>query len=320
MTLGTDGVRCPLCHASQGTAVASLVYDEIWRRLQTDWGASFSKEVKRGHTPAPKTTVYRCVQCGLDYFSPSVPGNSDFYAELMRSVAYERDRWEFGVVAAMMAPRTRLVDFGSGDGAFLKTVAKRCDRAVAVDYNPDAIAALRAVGLEAYDQTFEEFAAREEAAFDVACAFQLLEHLDRVDTLVEPMKRCVRPGGRVFLSVPNRERYSAELGSPLDSPPHHASRWSSRQLAVLGRRFEMTLDAVHFAPLAYQEAIAWCMGPLESVLPTQTGSPSRRVARGLIRRALIGSRRYEFATRRGLFAQRGLHGHTMLAEFRVANG
>ncbi len=310
--------RCPLCRSDQRSPLAEMDYEQIWERLEADWGAGFSLNVRQRHTPAAKVTLCRCVSCGLDYFVPTVPADSEFYRELMQAVDYHEDRWEFAVVAELVRGSGSVVDFGSGDGAFLKRLIAHCDRLVGVDYNEAALAALGSSGLEAYAGNFPKFAAGERDAFDVACAFQLIEHISDVSELVPTMITATRPGGRIFISVPNRDRFGAEIDSPLDGPPHHTSRWSAAQFEELARRFSLQLVRIQHSPPAYSEAVTIAMGPVDRLL---AGRPVRRRAwllRGLIRRVVIGPRRYNIAVRAGLFARRRIYGHTMLAEFRVS--
>src|SRR5947199_342155 len=81
-----------------------------------------------------------------------------------------------------------------------------------------ALDALRAAGIEGVSTRFADFAAGEAGRFDVVCGFQILEHVRRVGDLMEPAMRCARPGGRIFVSVPNRRRYTRGDLEPLDCP------------------------------------------------------------------------------------------------------
>lgn len=309
--------HCPLCRSDRRIPLAELAYDQIWQRLETDWGAGFSAKVRERHTPAATVALCRCVNCGLDYFVPAVPGDSEFYTELMQAVDYDETRWEFAVVDELICKCGSVVDFGSGNGAFLKRLRGRCDRLVGVDYNEAALADLGKSGLEACAADFRAFAAIERDAFDVASAFQLIEHISDVSDLVAPMIFATRPGGSIFISVPNRDRVGAEIDSPLDCPPHHASRWSAAQLEILARRFSLLLVRIRYAPPAYAEAVTFAMGPVDRLLGDCPAKGASWLLRGLLRRMVIGPRRYALAVRAGLFARRGIHGHTMLAEFRV---
>jgi SAM-dependent methyltransferase len=74
---------------------------------------------------------------------------------------------------------------------------------------------------------FSELHAEEQ--FDVVTFFEVLEHQAAPVEFLQKVKACVRPGGAVALSVPNRERW---LTGPdvLDYPPNHFLRWNAGAL------------------------------------------------------------------------------------------
>src|SRR5436305_1088065 len=180
---------CPLCASRERRQVLTVPYDVIWERLAALKGSPLSPAVVARHTPQAETALYVCDRCGLQYFSPCVPGDGEFYAELGGDGYYESDRWEFGLVADRLGPGDAVVDLGCGKGDFLRQIANRVARAVGVDHNLEAIDALRAAGIEGVSTRFADFAAGEAGRFDVVCGFQILEHVRRVGDLMEPAMR-----------------------------------------------------------------------------------------------------------------------------------
>jgi 2-polyprenyl-3-methyl-5-hydroxy-6-metoxy-1,4-benzoquinol methylase len=305
---------CPLCGSREGKALESVEYSRIWAALESDWSARFSPEVIDRHTPAPRTEIHECARCGLHYFAPSLAGDAEFYEQLMAGARYEEDRWEFGIVADLLRAGDAVLDVGCGRGAFLKRIGPRVARAAGVDANRNAIAELASSGIEAHADPFGEFAAAERRAFDVICAFQTVEHLPRVGDLVEPALGCLRPGGRLFLSVPNRERAWREPFEPFDYPPHHISRWHRAQLGVLAKRYGMALRTVECEPPNMS-----MLRDLKRAAPRRRLSPvlgprGADLAARACGRALVGPRRHTRAVETGKLDRRGIYGHTMLAE------
>jgi len=235
----------------------------------------------------------------------------------MVSVPYEPSRWEFGQVARELKASDSVVDFGCGEGAYLRMVQPLVRRAIGVDHNRAAIERLRQEGVEAEVASFSRFAAEHPGNFDVACAFQILEHLADIGEFMRAITRCVRPGGRIFVSVPNRGRFARDNNEPLDCPPHHVSRWAGAQLPFLADRFGLDLAEVRFEQpdlshikLLHRQRIEHRVGGL-------LGRPVPHLVSRAYIKLMVGPVRYTPLARYSLYSRRGIYGHTMLAQFRV---
>ena len=273
------------------------------------------------HTPAPETALNECARCGLQYFAPAVPGDASFYRELMSSAVYERERWEFGVVAGTIPRDAAVLDIGCGDGAFLRRV-RGAARVVGVDHNEPAIERLRAEGFEAHAEDAAIFAEREASRFDVVVAFHTVEHLVDVSAVIEPAARCLKPDGRIFVSVPNRRRYGRPELEPLDCPPHHLSRWSAEQFESLAERFDLTRVETRFEEPdrshAYLRQVERARSLGRKLAGTAGGEAfARAYTRVGLSRATLAPKRYAAAAARRSYTRRGVYGMTMLAEFRL---
>jgi SAM-dependent methyltransferase len=309
-------MACPLCEEGDGRRLESIPYSSIWSALESRQGVKLEAPIVERHTPAPATELRECSSCGLRYFAPSRPGDADFYAAIGASGYYEPDRWEFGVVRASVAASDDVLDIGCGQGDFLRSIKDRPGRTVGVDHNPLAIERLQSLGIEGYAADLAQLANVESESFDVVCAFQILEHVPSADTLVRSALALLRPGGRLLISVPNRDRYMREGLEPLDHPPHHLSRWSERQFTALARRYGLELTGVSFEEPDFAAAeIYWFEGMRRRVgrlLGARAGMLAARAAR----RYWISPARYEHAAAARHFTSRGICGHTLLAELR----
>ena len=212
-------------------------FREIWDGLRVTWGARFSEEVIRRHTPSGEVSLLECPSCGVQFFDPSVAGDAGFYRELGTSPRYYSPwKWEFDWVKARLAAGAAVLDVGCGSGDFLAHVAPKVRRAAGLEYSLPAVAAARARGLEVLEGGLAERAADFEGSCDAVCAFHVLEHAPDPVSFLGLMRRCLRPGGFVFLSVPNRFRSGRLSFEPLDCPPHHLTRWSPAALEAFVRR------------------------------------------------------------------------------------
>jgi len=303
---------CPLCGGTDAIRVASIPYAVIWGGLRSQWDAALADDVVARHQPGPQAELVRCARCGLEHFPGAVGGDSDFYEQLMANTPYNADRWEFQIVLPRIERGMAVADMGCGEGAFVRLAAAHAARAVGVDHNTDAIRSLTDAGFEGSSSTFEEFSRREGAAFDVVCSFHTLEHLADPITAACAMRSLLRPGGRLFLSVPNRDRFGRRNDEPLDCPPHHLSRWGPHQLEELAERLDLRLVTTHLEDpdLSHARLAAARSSRLLKLLGADEGGFT---ARAWMRTA-VGPREFRRALAGGEYRRRGIVGHSMLAE------
>ena len=125
-----------------------------------------------------------------------------------------------------------LLDIGCGTGNFLAAARDTGYRVTGIelDRNAARFARERLDLQRVLPLTISEFAEQHrEERFDVVTFFEVLEHQAAPIEFLQKVKTCVRPGGAIALSVPNRERW---LTGPdvLDYPPNHFLRWSAAAL------------------------------------------------------------------------------------------
>jgi SAM-dependent methyltransferase len=225
------GTRCLCCGSSVARFLETIQYREIWKHLREDWGARFSDEVVRRNTPGEETTLFECGSCGVYFFDRAVAGDAEFYRELGDSPKYYSSwKWEFDWVKARIARGAAVLDVGCGGGDFLAGIAPSAGRVVGVEWSFPAVARARAQGLDVREGNIAGFAAEFAGGFDAVCAFHVLEHLPAPAGFLGSLRRCLRPGGSLYLSVPNRVRSGRASIEPLDCPPHHLTRWSPGSL------------------------------------------------------------------------------------------
>ena len=294
-------LTCPLC-GGRGTPIEHIPYDEIWESYTSELGVTFSRSVMTRHTPAEAATLRACDVCELQFFTPKVPGDEDFYNELMSSVSYLPQRWQFEVVRRRLKDVSSVIDVGCGSGAFLRQI--EVARAVGIDRNPDVHACLSEHGIEVHDD-LAELAVAEPGAFDVICAFEVLEHVENISAILEPVRTVLRPGGRLFVSVPNRKRPRPLHRQALDLPPHHVSRWHASHARVLADRFGLRLVRVDCEPRLWGTIVSR-VPRVARALAAAPGQTCLRAGGSLLRPGSVGhSLLFEFRSRRPLNERAG---------------
>jgi len=263
---------CPLC-GSTAAAIASVTsYAEIWSHLHAEWGALISDAVKTAHAVEPSVKLQTCSKCHLQYFSPAIPGSSRFYSELTSSCPhyYIDHKWEFDYVKNFLKRDHKVLDVACGKGAFLRSIIDLVAVVIGVDTNPDAVSSDNEAKLRIQNESVEEFSVEHGEEFDLVSAFQVIEHLGSVMPFVLAAYRCVKPGGILVLSVPNRARRRDLSFGSLDYPPHHISRWAEDQLAMIAVQLNAELVSIAKEPLNKSQTIgALRVKELPELLPLE---------------------------------------------------
>jgi SAM-dependent methyltransferase len=97
----------------------------------------------------------------------------------------------------------RLLDVGCG-GAWL---GDHFDNYTGIDVSPDAVEAARSRGRQVLLVNGDEPLPFDEANFDGVVLKDVLEHVVEPVALVREVRRVLRPGGKVFASSPDAQRW-----------------------------------------------------------------------------------------------------------------
>jgi SAM-dependent methyltransferase len=309
------GAVCPICSDDAYDPLARIQYEETWSRFERDFGAVIPMGIRDANAPLDEVSLVRCSTCGLDRFVPMVPGDAAFYDALMSAVPYTVDRWDFRVARAHIGETVDVLDLGCGEGRFLSSLGARVGRTAGVDHNGAAIARFVSRGGEGHVGSFEEFASTHAGEFDVVTAFHTLEHVPDPIRMLRAAATCLRSGGTLYVSVPNRERTWRDHGEPMDRPPHHVTRWGRAQIEAAAERAGLRVQSVAYEPPNLSVARALIERSIVERLPTRT-RPFATIPARLASMVVMPSTRHARAVARGTFLERGIYGHTLLAVLR----
>jgi len=147
-------------------------------------------------------------------------------------------RFQLCLLSRMRSGR-RLLDFGCGAGALVHEAIHIGWDAVGLDLNEGLVAAAnRHWGFEAlFSGTIDEFAAGGHGLFDVIVSDQVFEHLQDPLGVGRTLVSLLRPGGVLYLDVPNARQPGewSSRGSTLD-PTSHWNHFTLETLADLMAR------------------------------------------------------------------------------------
>jgi len=231
----------------------------IPRRCPTCGSADARHELDKDHL-----TIVRCNQCDLVYVNPTFDEAhykrvyvSTEYQEIVRDLGIksheyrtrrfgqERVRLMSDQLPGVRSPK--YLDVGCSTGFVVEAARDAGWNAIGIDLNPSAIEFGQSRGLELRAVALED-AGYDAESFDAVSLFDVLEHLlDPVRTL-RACTRLLRPGGIVFLYVPNYDSASRMLmgkDAHFIWPTHHLNYYTPATIRDLMTR--ESLDTVYLA-------------------------------------------------------------------------
>ena len=207
-----ETVSCTLC----GTEEATELYpstDINDGTLARDYYSSSRRRVTHGR-------IVRCRSCGLVRTNPrdAVRTLSEVYDEL-RDPLYELEKSNRTITARRhfafverYAPGTgRLLDVGCSTGIFMAIARERAWEVEGIEASSWAVARAReSFDLNAIQQAMVENAVVQPGSFDVVTLWDVLEHVADPTAVLNRIRGWLKPGGHLFLNVPNVESIMAK--------------------------------------------------------------------------------------------------------------
>lgn len=186
-----------------------------------------------------KYRLFGCQACGVNFWWPLEFAGKSFYDIAEFNAA--RTEGEAGIywrerqfLKNPPISRGRLLEVGCGKGRFLWETKKMGFDVWGVDISEKAIAITK----KFYDlpnvfrATLSEFADAHSERFDIICFFEVLEHQNDPIRFLSSVKKLLKPGGYIVLSVPNLDRLGINRDQA-EFPPNHPFRYRARSLAYL---------------------------------------------------------------------------------------
>ena len=177
-------------------------------------------------------TLNRCEQCGMvitsprplseelgayyqseDYVSHSDTQKGLFF-KLYHSVRRHMLRSKYRHVAratkAIQSSRQQsILDYGCGTGYFLQTMQQQGWHTTGIEIDPGARAfAKLKFGLETIAP--EAMSHLDDHSFDAITLWHVMEHVEELDTLLDELRRLLKPGGSLLIALPNHRSFDAQ--------------------------------------------------------------------------------------------------------------
>jgi 2-polyprenyl-3-methyl-5-hydroxy-6-metoxy-1,4-benzoquinol methylase len=299
---------CPMCQGQKVKLREAITFDQmraIWRGSAVD---------VRQYLPAEDFFLMECVFCSLQFFTPTTQEKKDFYLAFVAAHQdYYRISWDHQeILKHFFDPAYRtgrleiksVLDYGCGEGAFLKLLPKETSR-IGIDFNCREV---KDNNLKIIKTDLLSF--KTEEKFEAVVSVQVLEHVSSTREHIEKMISLVRPGGYLFLSVPDQEGILSLIenqGKNLDFPPHHLTRWTKASLLKIAEIFSLRAIRITKEPLSFTH-FKWAMN---SFIGTHY---NQGLVQKILRKVLLLSQEAKLPLFYPRFKKR-ISGHSILAVF-----
>ena len=127
-----------------------------------------------------------------------------------------RRRVEMALEIARRFPAARVLDYGCGDGTFLALLMRQANpprQAVGAEITADLVddcrARLGGIAHLSFALLSDLTGPEHRGAYDLVACMEVLEHVVKIDQVLDQMAELLAPGGRLLISVP------VETGIPL---------------------------------------------------------------------------------------------------------
>jgi 2-polyprenyl-3-methyl-5-hydroxy-6-metoxy-1,4-benzoquinol methylase len=214
---------------------------KLYQKLRIDISADLQK--------IKKISLYHCDDSDLYFFYPCITGSEKFYEQLQKfDWYYLDDKKEYEYASKFIKNFDLVLEAGCGKGAFAKKISSK--NFVGLEFSSKASELANEQGLHVLNESIELHVSNNFEKYDVVCAFQVLEHIDKITSFIQSCLDCLKPNGLLIFSVPSFDSFSRYTPNfSLDMPPHHVTRWTDKALNNLEQYFDVELLEIIHEPL-----------------------------------------------------------------------
>jgi SAM-dependent methyltransferase len=163
---------------------------------------------------------------GTDHCRVVPPGDE---ADGVQKIQFYRHLFAYAEAGRQVAGSGPILEIGAGEGYGANYLAPRVSYLVATDLSLQALrhATTEYHGLD-FCQTLGTGLPFLSDTFAAVLAFQVIEHITRVPVFLAEVQRVLRPGGRFYMTTPNRRWRLLPMQRPWN--PYHVREYRAAEL------------------------------------------------------------------------------------------
>lgn len=168
-----------------------------------------------------ETHVVRCIDCKAVYQQPTLIPESNPYSEYSGKEYFQSHQSQSKILngealaafaETVLGEPGRMLELGCGRGELLRGAANRGWQVRGVEMTEDFAQSARSQGVEVEVAPIETCKSLGEV-YDVVLLAAVLEHLYNPVKTLEQIREALRPGGLVFIDVPNEGSLTTRVGN-----------------------------------------------------------------------------------------------------------
>lgn len=238
-------IACPLCESldtelNELIDVNGIIY--LWKKV-VDVAYLFEgcRHIK----------LLKCKNCTLSFYYPRIAGDDKFYEKIQNiSGYYPEEKPEYDYAASYIKSYDKVLEIGSGSGQFSRKLNKTCDY-LGLEYNEGAVRKAKINKINVIRESIEKHSVDHKAHYDIAVAFQVLEHVSHIRSFIEATLLTIKEGGRMIIVVPNNDGYVGKLTNARDNmPPHHINMFGENTLKYIATTYNLKIENIWIEPIA----------------------------------------------------------------------
>jgi SAM-dependent methyltransferase len=183
--------------------------------------------------------LYQCNDTGYQFYYPyTLAGDDAFYQHVSKEPLYYIPwKHEHDIAASYVKPGDIVLEQGCANGDFLIQLKEKI---AIIPYGTELNTEARGKA------TKRGVAFKEITDANVACSFQVLEHIADVKSFINEAIQSVQPGGYIIFGVPNNDSLlKDDKYAYSNMPPHHMGLWTPAVFTKLVDHFPLEVVKIH---------------------------------------------------------------------------
>lgn len=193
--------------------------------------------------------IYRCPDCRLGFTEKLQSQQADYHRDetyIEEEVLFKNIFLKRVNIITKFSKAGLALEIGCSTGLMLSLLKNRGWQVVGVEISQKAAKAAESRGIKILNQPFEEI--KLKSGYDLVIFNHTLEHLENPIEAVKKAKLILKPGGLIYIDLPNFGSLSAKLlgtNWPLLLPNEHKWHFTLKALSLLLNNLNFKVVNVH---------------------------------------------------------------------------